>query len=130
MRHLGYAALGLGAWAITLLLSIVLTGAGHGWVGPLRFSIALIIFYPLSFVAAFGYRAPPWLSIGALVLAALILNALLLENMFSSEANYFQRLWRTGLPFVLMWLAFWIGWQALTLMALWKRIQARAQPPD
>jgi len=79
----------------------------------------LALLYPLAFDGAFGPAAGgKWLGRGLLIAAGL-LDLLLLGSLFT-EGEYISRLWAfPGNPsFILLWCALWAGWQVLALVAL------------
>lgn len=123
MRAAIFGVLGLLAWFATQAVALGLSGGGHGWTGPFFFSMPLIILYPLTFILAFSSKArSPNVEV-SLWAAAIVLNLLLLANIFSSEHDYFIRMWRfsDGSLFISIWLGLWAGWQVLFVAALLKR---------
>ena len=113
--------LGLILAAIAQFLAMLLAGAGHGWVSPLLFSVALWIFIPSTLLAMRqvdnGSRNL-MLGMAAVALAADVW--LIIRSM--DESRYI-RLYvdvngALGLIIILLWLGLWLFWQGLLVRAL------------
>ena len=92
---------------------------GHGWIAPLWLSMLLVLLYPLAFVEAFGSETGgKWLG-RSLLIAAGLLDLILLGSLFT-EGEYIARLW--SVPenplLLLLWGGLWAGWQLLAFVAL------------
>ena len=127
MREIILTAVGLLFWAATQLIALMMGAGGHGWLAPLWLSMLLTPLYPLAFVEAFGsVTGGKWLG-RSLMIAAGLLDALLLGSLFT-EGEYIARLWSFpgNPPVLLIWGALWAGWQLLAFFALARNSLPRA----
>ena len=121
MRRVMLGALGLLLWLVTQAIGLGLTGAGHGWYGALIFSLPLVVLYPLAFIRAFGSKAESPQDDMRILIAAAVLDLLLLSNMFLLDHDYFIKMGRFDPTIVTVWIALWAGWQVLGVVALLRR---------
>lgn len=109
---------GLAIAAFASLLAFAMAGAGHGWVTPMLFSLALYPLYPfvLLRMTAIG---PKWRRLDLVIVwLAGIGDALLVLATIQEGTHYFWRVMDAGGLFVMLWLSIWFGWQALALRCL------------
>lgn len=114
-------AFGLLPWALAMALSLGIAGGGHGWIAPLVVSMPLVALYPLAFVRALTNGAGSIKADRAILLAALLLNLVLLGQALLAEPGYFTASLRFGAGTVALWFALWLGWQVLALVTLLRR---------
>ena len=101
-------------------------GGGHGWVAPTEYSLYLFILYPAVLLRAVGWGpAAPALDL-VLLAAAFILDFALAAGTWKHEYQYFMR--DPAHPLTLIWIAFWLGWQAVTVANIAKRLKHRSTP--
>jgi hypothetical protein len=107
---------GLAVAALAQMMGLLITGAGHGWGQPLRFSPALFFAYPLVFLRLRAPGTLVWTDV-ALLVAAGVLDMLLIRATQAEGTEYFHRV--MGMPPIPhLWLALWLLWQALTVKIL------------
>ena len=115
------AALGLLLWALAMTTSLGIAAGGHGWITPFFVSLPLVVLYPLALararLSAAGSIRADWALIGA----ALVLNALLVGRTCLVEGGNFSASLRLGPGPVLLWVALWLGWQAVAVATLVER---------
>lgn len=111
-------AAGLAIAAFASLLSFGMAGAGHGWVTPMLFSLALFPAYPVVLLRLTA-TGPKWRR-ADLVIVWLggIADVLLLLATVQEGTQYFWRVMEAGGLFVMLWLLIWFGWQALAVRCL------------
>ncbi len=62
----------------------------------------------------------------AMVVAAFILDALLLNNMLVTEPGYVRAVSDiNGSGLIILWLALWAGWQPLAIVNIFRRSRAQ-----
>ena len=123
-RPIAAAVTGIMFAAIAQFLSILLGGAGHGWVEPFFFSAAMWITLPLMAIRlsrrAAGSDSPvEWL----VLLSGLLLDMLLvISTVFVTGTEYLLKVMAMGgLPLVALWVALWLSWQIAALFLLFCR---------
>ena len=127
MREIILTAVGLLFWAVTQFIALMMGAGGHGWNAPLWLSMFLVPLYPLAFVEAFApATGGKWLVRGLLIAAGL-LDLLLLASLFT-EGEYIARLWNVpeNPAVLLLWGGLWAGWQLLAFVALARNHLTRA----
>ena len=117
---------GLAIAAIAEFLALMLTGAGHGWVAPLRYSLILFLAYPFALVrradATGTSILPEVVALGLGVCASL----LLIVETRTNEAGIIGQFIRVnGVSVIIVWVLLWLGWQALTVHTFLRRIGRR-----
>ncbi|HEX5182122.1 MAG TPA: hypothetical protein VFW19_03110 [Allosphingosinicella sp.] len=118
--------LGLVAWFATQLVGIGIAGAGHGWVAPFLFTLALMPLYPATFIRAFAAPSGAIAIDAAILVIAGVLDLLLLRNMLGAEREYFLRMWTFETAGVALWLGLWAAWQMLALANLFRSAWSRS----
>ena len=115
-------ALGLGMAALAQLLSVMLAGAGHGWVAPLFLSVALWVLLPLALWLAwpFAGSGDPWALCGLAAVAVGADAALVILTLgeFSHILFYIEVNGLAGMLIIGLWLCLWSFWQPLIFHAL------------
>ncbi len=123
MQRIFFGMIGAVFWLITQALGLGLTGAGHGWYGAFLFSIPLIILYPLAFIRAFCSKAESVEVEAGILAGAVVLDLMLVTNIFSGDNGYFMQMWRFEAGGIMIWLGLWAGWQILLVGSLlWKKL--------
>jgi len=110
--------LGLGLAAVAGILSVFLSGAGHGWNTPLLVSVILWVILPLT-LYIIGQRQRSLL-LGLLVIA-LGADFILVRGTIAEARvlpHYVEVNGAAGIAIIAAWLAIWILWQALVVRAL------------
>lgn len=113
---------------VTLLMALMLTGAGHGWYGGVLFSLPLLFLYPIALGRAFDSEPGSREADISILIAAIILDVLLLGNTLSDE--YFGRMWDYDPTFVSIWIALWAGWQPFIVVSLLRKRIAAVPPGE
>lgn len=114
--------IGLMIAVLGLVLAVMVAGAGHGWVAPFGFSLAMLVAWPLVPIRMASDGEGTGLD-WVMVIAALLLDLALAWVTWESEPQYFATALRLGL--VWWWLPFWGGWQVLALGSLFRRMNLR-----
>ena len=127
MDRLVEIAAGLALAAIAQFIAIMLAGAGHGWLAPLRFSLILFLAYPFALARRADRTGtsilPDVVALGFGICASLLLIA----ETWTNEAGIIGQFIRVnGVYVVILWLLLWLGWQALTVHTILSRIGRRA----
>jgi len=110
--------LGLGLAAVAGILSVFLSGAGHGWNTPLLVSVILWVILPVT-LYIIGQRQRSLL-LGLLVIA-LGADFILVRGTIAEARvlpHYVEVNGAAGIAIIAAWLAIWILWQALVVRAL------------
>jgi len=110
--------LGLGLAAVAGILSVFLSGAGHGWNTPLLVSVILWVILPLT-LYIIGQRQRSLL-LGLLVIA-LGADFILVRGTIAEARvlpHYVEVNGAAGIAIIAAWLAIWLLWQALVVRAL------------
>jgi len=107
---------GLAVAALAQLLALLVTGAGHGWGQPLRFSPALFVAYPIVFVRLRSPGTLAWTDV-ALLAGAGALDLLLVRQTGIEGSEYFHSVMAMP-PIPHLWLLLWLLWQALAVKIL------------
>jgi len=110
--------LGLGLAAVAGILSVFLSGAGHGWNTPLLVSVILWVILPLT-LYIIGQRQRSLL-LGLLVIA-LGADFILVRGTIAEARvlpHYVEVNGAAGIAIIAAWLAIWLLWQVLVLRAL------------
>jgi hypothetical protein len=111
-------ALGLGLAAFAGILSVFLSGAGHGWNTPLLVSMILWVILPVTLYLIALPQRPLLL---ALLFIGLIADFILIKGTIAEAGAlvlYTQVNGAAGIAIIAAWLAIWLLWQALVLRAL------------
>ncbi|HEY1605040.1 MAG TPA: hypothetical protein VGF77_05535 [Allosphingosinicella sp.] len=124
-RLVVWGGLGLLAWFATLLLGLGVAGAGHGWVAPFWFTLALLPLYPATFIRAFAASSRAIGIDAAILIIAAMLDLLLLRNIFGAEREYFLKMWAFETAGVALWFGLWVAWQMLALANLLRNAWSR-----
>jgi hypothetical protein len=110
--------LGLGLAAVAGILSVFLSGAGHGWNTPLLVSVILWVILPVTlYIVGQPQRS---LLLGLLVIG-LVADFILIRGTIAEARvlpQYVQVNGAAGIAIIAAWLAIWLLWQALVLRAL------------
>lgn len=119
-------ATGLFLALLACFIGLMTAGGGHGWRAPLVWSFPLIIIWPLVLVRDIS-PTRRWIVLDAalLVLAAL-LDIAIVQDLISFASVRLPRATqpiipgvdRSILPFFLVWILIWIGWQLLAARTL------------
>jgi hypothetical protein len=120
-------AAGLAIAAIAQFIAIMLTGAGHGWTAPLRYSLILFLAYPFALVRRADRAGtsilPDVVALGLGIGATL----LLIVETRTNEAGIIGQFIRiNGVFVIIVWVLLWLGWQALTVHTILRRVSRRA----
>jgi len=110
--------LGLGLAAVAGILSVFLSGAGHGWNTPLLVSVILWVILPVT-LYIIGQRQRSLL-LGLLVIA-LGADFILVRGTIAEARvlpHYVEVNGAAGIAIIAAWLAIWLLWQALVVRAL------------
>ena len=99
-------------------IALGIGGAGHGWVGPVFFSMPLFLLYPLAFLRALPSPAGAQRADAILLAAAGGLDFLLLGDMILVEKAYVLAAVGAAPGLVALWLALWAAWQVPAVAAL------------
>jgi len=117
----GKIALGFGWAAVTLLVAMLLAGAGHGWNTPFLVSNVFWGVYPITLYAGqdhIRYRKVVLLN---LVVSAIVGDAWLIIGTMR-EASYLAASLRVNgiVEFLTAaaWSALWVAWQVILVRAL------------
>lgn len=123
MIVVGGVLFGLCCAVVAQFLAFVFTGAGHGWVTPFFLSGLLWFAYPLVIVRAGLGRsrsrtgcAADWITLIGAVLSNVFL---ILQTLTEGEHYFWTAIDGLGLPFFIMWLATWLGWQVIAATRVW-----------
>jgi len=110
--------LGLGLAAVAGILSVFLSGAGHGWNTPLLVSVILWVILPVTlYIVGQPQRS---LLLGLLVIG-LVADFILIRGTIAEARvlpQYVQVNGAAGIAIIAAWLAIWLLWQVLVLRAL------------
>jgi hypothetical protein len=114
--------------AVAQFLSVLLSGAGHGWVEPFFFSPAMWITLPLMAIRlsrrAAGSDSLDWVVDGLVLIWGLILDVLLvIATASGTGTEIFLKVATMGLPLVALWMALWLSWQIAALFLLFSRVR-------
>jgi len=110
--------LGLGLAAVAGILSVFLSGAGHGWNTPLLVSVILWVILPVT-LYIIGQRQRSLL-LGLLIIA-LGADFILMRGTIAEARvlpHYVEVNGAAGIAIIAAWLAIWLLWQALVVRAL------------
>lgn len=116
LQRNAFIVAGLVLAAFAQMLGLLITGAGHGWAQPFRFSPALFLAYPIVFVRLRAPGTLSWMDV-ALLGAAGVLDMLLVHQTRIEGTEYFRRVMALP-PIPHLWLLLWLLWQALTVKIL------------
>ena len=110
---------------VCAFMSLLLTGAGHGWYAPLHVSWIALVAGPVS-LAALGARnsRAGILLIAVLVIAAIACDTWLVMNRGGGgeDSDSFLYVFSHGPSWVVTWLVTWLFWQATVGYALVLRL--------
>ena len=116
----GRVALGIAIAAVAGLLSLFLSGAGHGWNSPLLVSVILWVIAPVTLYTV-AQNPPPRGLLYALAVIGLVADFILIKGTIA-EASVFplyqQVNGAAGVGIIAAWLFLWLMWQALVVHAL------------
>ncbi len=111
---------GLGLAAVTLMQSVSIAGAGHGWIAPFYFSLFGLILYPIAVTRLWNFPETRNGANFAFILVALVLDALLVRMTLQEGVEYFHRV---GV-FAYVWVMLWSIWQALAVLITILRLKS------
>jgi hypothetical protein len=118
-------ALGFGLAALAQLLSLILAGAGHGWVTPFFLSFALWMLFPVTLYLASLSGGTARIMLFVLALIAIVADILLIRGALGERDTLLAMIkvnGALGRLFVVLWLMLWFTWQVVTVRALVKRL--------
>ena len=130
MRAGGGIGFGLLLAAVAQFLTLVMSGAGHGWNTPLVANLALWVLLPLTFatVSPFRpYRAGRYRYLLTLSIVGIALDIALMFFTHTEGVEYLWRVINTAGLIPLIWLFIWLSWQVVAALAL---SQGEALPED
>ena len=113
-------------WAVgTYVLSLLLTGAGHGWSSGTFCWLAVFIlpFYGIALVyknSSMGLAILTLALLGLFCVDVFIINATLTE-----DPNYLAQAWKHIPLLLLAWTACWFGPQAFAILEISRAVRAR-----
>lgn len=116
MKRAGLFALlgGFIAAMVCLVLAFFLSGSGHGWNTPLRFSLGGFITYPVGILVLLSPKRSQDAAVYGFLLALALAGDYGLYVMSDAEGwEYFHR----AAPLNFIWLATWSLWQLAILWA-------------
>lgn len=125
----GRIALGFAIAAVCQFLSLLLAGAGHGWVTPFFLSMPLWIAVPATFYLTRRRGRGPTIILAAIILTAVGLDALLVRGTLHEQETLLALIRVNGFLggfFVGLWLALWFTWQAVAAHGLLRAPADRA----
>ena len=115
------AGLGFALAIFAQLLSLLLVGAGHGWIEPLYLSVALWFLVPLTLAVAWPTAPAPRKALLAVAAIALGADALLVARTLpemDAVREYVQVNGAVGLTIIGLWLSLWSFWQVILFYSL------------
>lgn len=119
-------ALGFGLAALAQLLSLILAGAGHGWVTAFFLSFALWVLFPVTLYLASLRGGVARIMLFVLALIAIVADMLLIRGTLGERDTLLAMIkvnGALGLLFVVLWVMLWSTWQVVTVRALVKRLK-------
>ena len=122
-------ALGIAFAAIASILSVFLSGGGHGWNTPLLVSVILWVVAPVT-VYVIYQSPPPRVLLYILAGIALIADFILVKGTIVEAdvlPRYVQVNGASGLIIMAAWAFLWALWQVLVVRGL---IAPQAEPSD
>jgi len=116
----GLGFLGLCQAAVIGLVTMELSGGGHGWNSALISGIAGLVLLPAFGVALALYDSSAGRIINTLVVVGMLATDAAVATMTWQEGSYFEKVWQTGGAGILLWAVLWFGWQlaAISLLIL------------
>jgi hypothetical protein len=109
--QLGAAALGLGYALVIVFLTVFIVEGGHGWNSSVISWLGVVL-VPAGAVA---WARNSRRGAVAVVALAFAVDVLMVVAALQEGLQYVQRAWNVALPFVVVWLGLWIGWQLFLL---------------
>ena len=134
-----WGALGLLTWFVVEFIGVGIAGAGHGWFGPMIFTLPLLVFSPVAFIRAFASKRRSVTVDAAMLAMGAVLDLLLLRNMFFNtlffdEREDFLKVWNFAdsgdHAILVLWFGLWAAWQVLTLVTLLRTIWSPRGTPQ
>ena len=112
---------GLLPWLAAQWIGFGLAAGGDGWNGPFFLTPSLLLLYPFISVRSFASESGATRLDWFVLLAALVLDFVLLRNVLQQECDYFLKAWNLAGSAVATWVALWLGWQVLAIITLFKK---------
>jgi hypothetical protein len=120
----GTIALGFGLAAVTVLVAMLLAGAGHGWNTPFLVSIVFWGVYPMSLYVWRGHVRYAKIIMLNLVICAIVGDAWLIIGTISEASYLAASIHVNGIAGFLTaaaWSALWVSWQVILARVLLAR---------
>ena len=110
--------------ALAEYIAMLVGGAGHGWIAPLRYSPILFLLYPLALFRRLDEGGTTIMFDRAMLVVGVIASLLLLVDTVANESDYFPNLLNPYGLVVLFWMFLWVGWLIPTAMRMVRRHQS------
>ena len=114
---------GVALGMVCAFVSVMLGGAGHGWVSAWPFGLLSLVLFPVALARLRRFRSVSVSVSVALSTAAVGLDIALYEATLSEGVGYFRHVQTEAIP----WLILWSSWQLAALATL--ILSATAQGP-
>lgn len=111
---------GLAFGAAAIWLGLGLGAGGHGWIASAFASFPLALLYPLTMARALSGRRNVRLDT-CLLASAILLDVLLVSFTMLYERRQIALVWQLGPGPCILWMALWIGWQAIAVRTFFRR---------
>ena len=113
---------GLLPWLAAQWIAFGLAAGGDGWNAPFFLTPPLLLLYP--FVSSRSFAAESGATRGdqCVLLAAVVLDFVLLRNVLQQEHDYFLKALSLAGYTVAAWVVLWSGWQVLAIVTILKKV--------
>ena len=118
MRMAGYIASGFVCAVSIGVLTLLFTGAGHGWNSGVYSAFPSFAGAPLAAVAWASSRRAVMLACSSMaILIGLGTDIFLCSRTLEEGSNYLGRVWETMPILFIVWFLLFVGWQVLAVLA-------------
>jgi len=102
-------------WGLVIAVgSLMVSGAGDGWVSPLPFGVLAIFTTPISTIAWAKKRTCGKQMAAFILKIAVVADIFLFFATLNEGARYFYN----AFPYSILWLVLWSSWQLLALIVV------------
>jgi hypothetical protein len=103
--------IGVALGLVCAIVSIMLGGAGHGWVSAWPFGLLSLVLFPVALARLRRFRSASIAMTAALFIAGVGLDIALYSATLSEGVGYFRHVQADAIP----WLVLWCTWQLAAL---------------
>jgi hypothetical protein len=96
--------------ALAEYIALLVAGAGHGWLAPLKYSLILFVLYPVAMFRRLDEGGTTIMFDRAMLFVGVGASLLLVADTVANESDSFPNIVNAYGLVVMVWMFLWVGW--------------------